>query len=271
MIFDSDLFMFKKNSLNKEDVENFYNYSMYLRSEITELIHHAGSGHIGGSFSTVDALLMAYICGNLSPQNADSPLRDRVIISHGHVSPAVYCTLAAMGYINRDALFSEYRRVPGKYEGHPSIAAKGIDWGSGSLGQGLSVGCGTAMAAKLNNDIYRSFVFLGDGEHDKGQLTEAMAFASKYSLNSVIAFIDFNGLQCSGSVDEVLPLNLDARYRAYGWQVFHVDGHDFSQLYQAFRAAYYEKDKPSVIIGKTIMGNGLPLDRKSTRLNSSHP
>lgn len=269
MIFDSDLFMFKKNGLDKKDIENFYNYSMYLRSEITELVHHAGSGHIGGSFSTIDALLMTYICGNLSPQNADTPSRDRVIVSHGHISPAVYCTLSAMGYINRDTLFSEYRRIPGKYEGHPSIAAKGVDWGSGSLGQGLSVGCGTALAAKLNHDSYRSFVFLGDGENDKGQLTEAMALASKYSLHSVIAFIDFNGLQCSGSIDDVLPLDLDARYKAYGWQVFHVDGHDFSQLYQAFKTAYYGKDRPSVIIGKTVMGKGLPFIENNCRYHGS--
>ncbi len=259
MIFDSNLFMFKKQTLDKEDIESFYQQSMHLRSEIMELIHHAGSGHIGGSFSSIDALLLTYVCGNLAPQYADNLSRDRVVISHGHISPAIYCLLSSMGYIDRDELFTEYRKIPGRYEGHPSIAAAGIDWGSGSLGQGLSVGCGNALAAKLDNHTCHSFVFLGDGENDKGQLTEAMALANKYHLHSLIAFIDFNDLQCSGRLDDILPVNLVERYESYGWNVLQVDGHDFSQLYQAFRTAYYETQQPTVIIGKTVMGKGLPF------------
>lgn len=259
MILDPKLFLFEKEALDSDDIAAIYAASMHLRSDILELIAEAHSGHIGGSYSTLDALLVTYLCANLSAENAQSPERDRVVISHGHVSALIYSLLSNMGYIDWEVLMREYRRVPGTYEGHPSIHACGIDWGSGSLGQGLSVGCGMAYSNMLKQGNSHTFVFMGDGENDKGQITEAMALAAKYKLGSLTAFIDYNGLQCTDCVDSVLPLNLKARYEAYGWNVFEVDGHDLSALYSAFRTAYHTKDKPCVIIGKTIMGKGIPF------------
>lgn len=256
MKMDSKLFLFGKSRLDRKDCEMFRNTGMRLRSDILELIATSGSGHIGGSYSTIDALLVTYLCANLSPENADDQNRDRVVVSHGHISAGIYSLLAAMGYFSRSDLLREYRRVPGVYEGHPSIAAKGIDWGSGSLGQGLSVGCGMALAAKMQGRTSHTFVFMGDGENDKGQITEALALASKYRLGGLTAFVDANGIQCTGNTDCVLSMNLAARYRAYGWRVFEVDGHDYAALYDAFRQAY-TADIPCVILGKTVMGKGI--------------
>lgn len=269
MQFDSGIFKFQKPALSRQDCAAFHDASMRLRSDILELIAAAGSGHLGGSYSTIDALLMAYLGGTMSAENADDPARDRVIVSHGHISPAVYTVLAAMGYIPRDALFREYRRVPGRYEGHPSTAARGVDWGSGSLGQGLSVGCGMALAAKAQGYASHTFVFMGDGENDKGQITEAMALAAKYKLGSLTAFVDYNGLQCSGDVDTVLPLHLPERYAAYGWKVLCINGHDPAALYDAFRTAYQSEDTPCVIIGRTVMGKGLPFIENNEKYHGS--
>lgn len=266
MNFDPLLYRFGKERLDPQDEKAFYRASMKIRSDILELIAQAGSGHIGGSYSTADALLLAYVCGNIFPANTQDPERDRIIVSHGHISPAVYTILADMGFIGKEDLFREYRRIPGRYEGHPSITANGVEWGNGSLGEGLSVGCGMALACRMKKSSARVFVFMGDGENDKGQITEAMALAAKYRLDSVIAFIDNNGLQCTDCVDRVLPMDLRARYEAYGWNVIEVDGHDFGELYKAFRTAYLsENGKPCVVIGKTVMGKGLPFienDRK---------
>ena len=269
MQFDPGIFKFQKPALSPQDCAAFHDASMRLRSDILELIATAGSGHLGGSYSTIDALLMAYLGGSMSAENADDPARDRVVVSHGHISPAVYTILAAMGYIPREALFREYRRIPGRYEGHPSMAARGVDWGSGSLGQGLSVGCGMALAARAQGYDSHTFVFMGDGENDKGQITEAMALAAKYKLGTLTAFVDWNGLQCSGDVEEVLPLHLPERYAAYGWRVICIDGHDPMALYDAFRTAYASRDVPCVILGRTVMGKGLPFIENNEKYHGS--
>lgn len=269
MILDQSLYQFQKPSLSPGDVQALERASMRMRSDILELIAAAGSGHIGGSYSTLDALLLTYVCGRLSPANADAADRDRVVVSHGHISPAVYTVLADFGYLPKADLFRDYRRVPGLYEGHPSIAANGVDWGSGSLGQGLSVGCGMALAAKMRGDDAHTFVFLGDGEHDKGQLTEAMALAAKYRLGNLTAIVDYNNLQCTGAVDAVLPMDLPARYAAYGWNVLTVDGHDFAALYAALRTAYAAQDKPCAVIARTIMGKGLPFIENNCKYHGS--
>lgn len=260
MKFDPLLCRFEKSELDERDQTAFFRASMRMRKDILELIAQAGSGHIGGSYSTLDALLMAYVCSDISSDNLKEMTRDRIVVSHGHVSAALYVMLADMGFLEKDELFREYRRVPGKYEGHPSIRAEGIDWGSGSLGQGLSVGCGMALANRIRGLDSKVFVFMGDGENEKGQIAEAMTLGEKYRLNSLIAYIDVNRLQCMGSTDEVLPMDLKARYEAGGWRVLEADGHDFRELYQAFRTAYRTKEeRPCVIIGKTVMGKGIPF------------
>ncbi len=271
MNLDPLLYKFEKVSLDAGDKKALFRASMKIRSDILELLAAAGSGHIGGSYSTLDALLLAYVCGNIFPENANAPGRDRIIVSHGHISAALYTVLAAFGFLDREELFREYRRIPGRYEGHPSIRANGVEWGNGSLGQGLSVGCGMALADRLQGNGGHVFVFMGDGENGKGQITEAMALAGKYRLGSLTAFVDDNGLQCTGAVSQVMPMDLPARYAAYGWRVFVVDGHDFQALYEAFREAYKSEGRPCVIIGKTVMGKGLPFIENDRAYHGSLP
>lgn len=232
--------------------------SLKLRGEVVELIDHAGSGHIGGSMSSLDVLVMLYATANITPANMESPDRDRVIISMGHISPAVYCVLAAFGFVDREALFSQYRREEGVFEGHPSNLAPGVEWCNGCLGQGLSQGVGTALALGLRKrEGAHVYVLMGDGEQSKGQLQEAIELAAKYRLSRLTAIVDMNGQQSSGTTQQVNDVPVARRYEAAGWQVIHADGHDFESIRRALLAAR-QADRPVCILAHTVMGKGIP-------------
>ncbi len=238
--------------------ERLRSQALALRGEIVRLIDHAGSGHIGGSLSSLDILLTLYCTARIAPENMASPDRDRVIVSMGHISPAVYCVLAAFGFVDREALFREYRREEGVFEGHPNNLAPGVEWCNGCLGQGLSQGVGAALAQRLRGfREARVYVLMGDGEQDKGQIQEAAELAAKYRLSNLTAIVDRNGRQSSGTTREIMDVPLARRYEAAGWNVIQADGHDHEALRRALAEAR-GADRPTCVLAATVMGKGIP-------------
>lgn len=220
----------------------------------------AGSGHPGGSMSSMEFYMLLYSLAKLKPSEPWWEDRDRIIISHGHTSPGVYSALGHNGFFDvKDAEYS-FRMAGSPFEGHVERSAPGVDWDTGNLGQGLSVACGKAVAARALGKKIHAYALMGDGEQQKGQISEARRFAVKYSLTNVTAIIDFNQLQISGDIRKVMPQNIADGWRADGWNVVEVDGHDLGQLYTEIRKARQlgEVKTPTVIIAHTVMGKGYP-------------
>ena len=203
-----------------------------VRIGIIEATHAAGSGHPGGSLSIADLLTYLYFKEmNIDPADPKNPDRDRLVLSKGHAAPALYSALANRGYFPVSDLLT-LRKHDSYLQGHPDMKhIPGVDMSSGSLGQGISAACGMAVAAGLDGRKYRVFAILGDGECEEGQVWEAAMFASAKKLGNLIAFVDWNGLQIDGSVEEVnSPLPLDKKFEAFNWNVAVIDGHDFDAL-----------------------------------------
>ena len=218
--------------------------SKKCRYDIIRMIDSAGSGHIGGAMSSVDIYIML---------QSIMEKQDRLVISHGHTSAAVYAVLGNMGYFDVEEAVKAFRKEQ-PFEGHPSICVNGIEWCSGSLGQGLSVGCGFALAKKLKKEPGKIYVVMGDGEQQKGQLQEAREFAVKHGLNNLIAIVDVNGLQASGSTSEISGQSIKNKYEMSGWKTVTVDGHSFEQMYECLKDAA----GPMCILATTTMGKGIP-------------
>jgi transketolase len=224
-----------------------------------EAVHEANSGHIGGSFSAIEILTALYFeVLNVKPENPSWEQRDRVVISKGHCSPAVYSILSLKGYFEKEQLMREYRKTNGKFSGHVEMHVPGIDMSTGSLGQGLSAAVGMALSARIKKERWRAFALMGDGELQEGQNWEAFMAASKLKLNNLIAIIDYNGVQLDGRVEEINSLEpIDDKLRAFGWNVVQVNGHDIAELVSAFEGAGHGGDKPTTIIARTIKGKGV--------------
>ena len=242
--------------IDQETVNNLKAQSLIARGSILKMTSLAGSGHPGGSLSTIDLLLSLYTIINHDPQNPQLEDRDKIVISHGHVSPAAYSALSLNGYFDLDQMVSQFRLAGSIYEGHVEPCVPGIEWASGNLGQGLSAGCGFALGGRLkkyNNHVY---VLMGDGEQQKGQLSEARRFASKFKLNNLTAFVDYNKLQISGKCDNVMPQNIKEEFLADNWDVIEIDGHDYHQILSAI---HYSRNSecPTLILANTIMGKGV--------------
>lgn len=231
--------------------------SNQCRADILTMTTLASSGHPGGSMSSIDMYLTLYQYANLFPGDPRNPERDRIIVSHGHTSPGVYAALARSGFFNIDDAIAGFRRAGTLFEGHVERTVPGVEWGTGNLGQGLSVGCGIAIAAKINQKKYHTFVLMGDGEQQKGQLSEARKFAAKNRLFNLTALIDNNHLQISGNIDDIMPQNIKENFIADGWNVIEINGHDFSQIYESIYAAINDDSAPTAIIAETVMGRGV--------------
>jgi transketolase len=228
------------------------------------MCYRAGSGHPGGSLSSIDILLLLWSCMRAGPASTLNPQpstfnlsRDRIVLSHGHAAAGLYAALIQVGGISREEVLAGFRRAGSRFEGHPALSVPGVEWSSGNLGQGLSVGCGFALGARLRGEDGHVAVVMGDGEQQKGPVHEAARFASKYRLGSLMAVIDCNGLQAMGPTEEVMPLRMAEEYAALGWKVEEVDGHDFGALYDVLRGYYHRKDGPAVVLAHTVMGKGV--------------
>ena len=230
-----------------------------IRKSIVSMITEAKSGHPGGSLSATDILTALYFSEmNVDPANPKMEGRDRFVLSKGHAAPAIYATLAEKGYFSKDELMT-LRKFGSRLQGHPDMKKlPGIEISTGSLGQGLSVANGMALNAKMFNENYRTYVILGDGEVQEGQIWEAAMTAAHYKLNNLCAFLDNNNLQIDGNVSEIMGVEpLDKKWEAFGWNVIKIDGHDFEQILSALDKARECKDKPTIVIAKTIKGKGV--------------
>ena len=227
-----------------------------VRMDVIEGVYHAKSGHPGGSLSAADIYTYLYFKEmRIDPQNPRDPERDRFVLSKGHTCPGLYGALAERGYFSREEM-KGFRHVGSMLQGPPNMNdTPGVDMSSGSLGQGISAACGMALAAKLDNKDYRVYTLLGDGELEEGQVWEAAMFAGHKKLDNLCVIVDNNGLQIDGPISEVGgPEPIDEKFRAFGFDVQTIDGHDFDAIEAAFNHAKTVKGKPSVIIAKTIKG-----------------
>ncbi len=242
-----------------ENIEELKEISKKVRISIIEQVYNAKSGHPGGSLSCADILTVLYFNQmNINEKEPKAPLRDRFVLSKGHCAPALYGTLAERGFFEKEKL-KEFRKIDGNLQGHPDMnKVPGVDISTGSLGQGLSVANGMALSSKLNHDGYRVYCLLGDGEIEEGQVWEAAMTASKYHLDNLCAIVDYNGLQIDGKVEEVKGLdNLEGKFKSFGFNTIVVDGNNMEQLIDAFETAKLTKEKPTMIIAKTIKGKGV--------------
>ena len=230
-----------------------------IRKSIVSMITEAKSGHPGGSLSATDILTALYFSEmNVDPTNPKMEGRDRFVLSKGHAAPAIYATLAEKGYFSKDELMT-LRKFGSRLQGHPDMKKlPGIEISTGSLGQGLSVANGMALNAKIFDENYRTYVVLGDGEIQEGQIWEAAMTAAHYKLDNLCAFLDSNNLQIDGNVSEIMGVEpLDKKWEAFGWNVIKIDGHDFEEILSALDKAREYKGKPTMIIAKTIKGKGV--------------
>lgn len=243
-----------KRKLTKEWITKLKNLARLARGDILKMTTLAKCGHPGGSMSSIDIYLVLYSFANVNLKYIDDPDRDRIIISHGHTSPGVYSALGRLGFFDIDDAISSFRKAGSIFDGHVDWKVPGVEWSSGNLGQGLSAGCGFALAGKLLNKDFHTFVAMSDGEQQKGQVSEARRFAKKYELNEITVIIDYNGLQISGKITDVMPQNIKENYIADGWKVLEIDGHDNNQIYEALKQSVNTKDTPVAIFAYTKMG-----------------
>ena len=231
-----------------------------LRRDAIETIYRAGSGHPGGSLSEMDILVALYFhVLRHDPANPAWPDRDRFILSKGHACPGLYAVLSRQGYFPREELWS-FRQTGALLQGHAHPRIPGVEMNSGSLGQGLSFGVGTAMGARLSNRKCKVYVLLGDGECDEGQVWEAAMSASHYGLNNLIGIIDRNRIQNDRFTDDVMKLEpLAAKWRAFGWRVLEVDGHNMLQTRDALIQAGNTRRRPTMVLARTVKGRGVRI------------
>lgn len=234
-----------------------------LSRQIIEITTEAGSGHPSSSLSAIDILTTLYFGGILryDPQVPDWVERDRFILSKGHAAPALYVTLAEAGYFPAE-LLPTLRRLGSPLEGHPNMRVlPGVEASTGSLGQGLSIGLGHALAARVEQNEYRVYVLIGDGESDQGQIWEATMAAAKYEVDNLTAILDYNKYQQTGPVSKVMPslLPLVEKWQAFGWYVTECDGHNLAALARAFAEVQEVAGRPQLIIAHTKKGRGLSI------------
>ncbi len=244
--------------MERENLSYYEELAGKARVDIIKAVYHAGSGHPGGSLSCADILTALYFGEmNIDPEQPDMPGRDRFVLSKGHAVPAQYAVLAERGYYDVEDMMS-LRKLGSPFQGHGNMhKVPGIEMSTGSLGQGVSVAVGMALADKLDGTGARVYTLLGDGEIQEGLVWEAAMAASHYGLSDLTAIVDWNGLQIDGSNDDVMTVRpIDEKFRAFGWDVQVIDGHNFRQIFDALDKAR-ETDRPSCIIAKTVKGKGV--------------
>jgi len=238
------------------DIARIKEISTQCRGDILKMTTVANSGHPGGSMSSIDILTSLYAFANVDPKNPWSENRDRIVVSHGHISPAVYSTLAHYGFVNREEVLVGFRHPASIFEGHVTRGIPGVEWTTGNLGQGLSAGVGFALAAKLKKKDYHVYVVMSDGESAKGQVQEARRTARKYALNNLTVLVDYNDIQISGHAHDVMYVDIKGEFQSAGWNIIEIDGHDHEQILAALKIAKSD-GKPTAIIAHTVIGKGV--------------
>ena len=241
------------------DIKALEKTAAEVRVGVVKAIHNAGSGHPGGSLSAADIVTALYFSEmNVDPKNPKMEGRDKFILSKGHAGPVQYSALALKGYFPVED-FMTLRKLGSKFQGHPDMnKVPGIEMSTGSLGQGFAAAGGMAIANKLNNDPGRIYVLLGDGEIQEGIVWEAAMYAAHYKLDNMVGILDYNGLQIDGRNKDVMTVAPVAdKFRAFGWNVLEINGHDFEEILDAFAKARECKGKPTMIVAQTVKGKGV--------------
>ncbi len=244
-----------------------------MRREVIEMIAQAKSGHPGGSLSATEIIVTLFFdVMRHDPSNPKWKDRDRVILSKGHCCPALYAAMAEFGYCPKDQL-NTLRKLGSVYQGHPDVRfIPALEASTESLGEGLSLGIGMALAARLDKSPARAYVILGDGEIQEGQIWEAAMFAGNRGLDNLCAIVDYNQIQLDGFVKDIMPLEpLEDKWRAFGWHVIGVNGHDIPALQKAFAEAKATAGKPTVIIAHTIKGKGVSFMENNPKFHGMAP
>lgn len=242
-----------------DKIEELKEKAKEIRKDIIKMTCAAGSGHPGGSLSAADIVTALYFHElRLDPSRPEWPDRDRFVLSKGHAAPVLYAALAERGFFPVEELMT-LRKLGSRLQGHPDMRkVPGVEMSTGSLGQGLSTANGMAIAANLDQKDYRVYALLGDGEIQEGQIWEAAMAAAHYKLDNVTAFLDHNGFQIDGPVQEVMsPEPVADKWRAFGWHVIVIDGHDIKRILDALDEAKTIKGKPTMIVAETVKGKGV--------------
>lgn len=246
-------------ALDEQTLVSLKETANIIRQDIVKMVAEAESGHPGGSLSAADIVTVLYFHEmKIDPKYPNDPDRDRFVLSKGHASPVLYAALAEKGFFPKEELMT-FRKINSRLQGHPSKKSlPGVEMSTGSLGQGLSAANGMALAGKLDKKDYRVFTILGDGEIQEGMIWEAAMAAAHYKLDNLTAFLDYNRLQIDGNVEDVMnPAPVDEKFRAFGWHIILIDGHDMVQIDEAIQEAKQIKGKPTMIIASTVKGKGV--------------
>jgi len=244
-----------------------------MRKDIVSMLTESASGHPGGSLSIADIMAVLFFKEmNIDTSRVNDPDRDRFVLSKGHAAPALYSALARKGYFGVEEL-STLRQTGSRLQGHPNMNdLPGIDMSTGSLGQGISAAVGMSLAGKLDKKDYRVYAILGDGELEEGQVWEASMSAAHYKLDNLTAFIDNNGLQIDGNIEDVMnPGPIDKKFEAFGWNVLAIDGHNYDEIIDAIERAKECKGKPTAIICNTIKGKGVSFMENNAGWHGTAP
>ena len=255
------------------DIEELTQKAKEIRKDIIEEVYNAKSGHPGGALSIADILAVLYFKElRIDEKNPRWEDRDRLVLSKGHCSSGLYAALAERGYFDKEKL-KTFRKLDSILQGHPDLnQIPGVDMTSGSLGQGLSVANGMAIAGKMDNKDYRVYAILGDGEIEEGQIWEAAMTASKYKLYNLCVIVDNNNLQIDGTIEEVMSsYPIDEKFKSFGFNVINIDGNDINQIINAFDEAKQVKGKPTCIVAKTIKGKGVSFMENKVEWHGKAP
>ncbi len=243
-----------------------------IRKEIIKMVYAAKSGHPGGSLSITDVLTALYFKEmNINPEKPDDPARDILVMSKGHASPALYAALSLRGYFPSE-LLSGFRSINSKLEGHVHRGIPGVESSTGSLGQGLGVAIGFALASKLDGKNNRIYVILGDGEMEEGNIWESLLAGSKYRLGNLTAILDRNRIQLDGFTEDIMPLgNVAEKVKPFGWDVITIDGNSLNEVVNALEQAKKPREKPMFIVANTVKGKGVSYMENNPKYHGSPP
>ncbi|MDL1957896.1 MAG: transketolase [Deltaproteobacteria bacterium] len=264
----------EQNELTQEQISQLQTMWNRCATRIILSTTMARSGHPGGSLSSLHTLLVLYSVIRHRPAEPRWPDRDRVVVSIGHISPGIYSVLTEFGYFSEEDFLTEFRRAGSPCAGHVEQTMPGVEWNTGNLGQGLSVGTGICLAQNLLDRPGKTIVLMGDGEQQKGQISEARRFATKFRQGNLIGVVDRNHLQIGGSTEDVMPVRVRDEYTAAGWNVLYVpDGHDFHTIFKALRRAWTHDGLvpgcPTVLVTRTVMGKGISLMEDKAKYHGS--
>lgn len=248
---------FSVETLSEKEIKRLKELAKVIRGDILKMTTLAKSGHPGGPMSSLELFLVVLSYANIDPKDPDKEGRDYIVISHGHTSAGIYATLGRLGFFNIEDAISYFRLAGSPFEGHIEREIPGIEWTTGNLGQGLSAGCGFALASKIKGYDNHVFVIMGDAEQAKGQVAEARRFAVKYRLSNITVLIDYNRRQISGKTFDIMPVNIRQNYESDGWKVIEVDGHNVREIYEAIVECQRYEESPCMILAHTIMGKGV--------------